>query len=84
MEQINVYTVQDMKTGHFLEPMAMTEFQLDEWLHSAVNDVVTDWNRYSSDFVLYEMGTFDPITGLLSISDKKALRSLSEYKKKEA
>ncbi|AXL14511.1 nonstructural protein [Microviridae sp.] len=71
-----------MKTGLFLEPMAMTEFQLDEWMHSAVNDVVTDWNTYSSDFVLYEMGSFDTVTGNVTLTDKKALRSLSEYKKK--
>ncbi|AXL15378.1 hypothetical protein [Microviridae sp.] len=84
MEKINVYTVQDLKAQQWLEPMCMTEFQVDEWLFSAVNDLKTDWNKYSSDFVLFEMGSFDPISGELLLTTKKALRSLSSYKKQEA
>ena len=82
MEEIKIFSIFDLKSQTFSSLICDTRASLDEYLKFVVNDSKSSVADFSSDFVLYELGDFDIITGHVSVlgADKKAICSLSDYK----
>lgn len=58
--KLKVFCVHDSKASAFLQPFFFpaTGQALRAW-ETTVNDPQTQFNKYPSDFTLYEIGTFD-------------------------
>lgn len=61
-----VFSMRDVKADYFMTPkFARTRFEIQRSLETAVNDPESDFGKYSADFQLYEIGSFDEMSGVL-------------------
>jgi hypothetical protein len=75
-----VFTVFDEKSEAYLQPFFLdTLGQAQRAMTDCVNDVNHQFCRHTSDYTLFQLGTFDDSNGLFEM-DKKSLGSLLEYK----
>lgn len=59
-----IFSVFDEKAEAFLQPLFMqTRGLAIRSFQAAVNDPGHTFSKYSADFVMYEIGTFDDVTG---------------------
>ena len=81
MEKLNVYSIYDLKSEIFSSPIVDSKGSFTDYMKFIINDSKSEWSKFSGDFIVYELGTFDSITGLINLhDDKKILCSLSDYK----
>ena len=61
-----LFTLRDAKAEAFLDPIfARTRAEAIRSLEGAVNGADSDFQKYPHDFDLFEVGTFDQVTGKL-------------------
>lgn len=80
MAEIKLYSIFDLKAQTFSSVICDTRENLDDYLKFVINDSKTIEHDHSNDFILYELGDFDMVTGSVQLHDKKALHSLADYK----
>lgn len=70
----NIYSVKDTKAEAFLPPWyAPTNASAIRSFSTAVNDSTHDFAKYPSDFVLYQLGSFDDNTGVITAMEPHVL-----------
>lgn len=82
---MKIYTIRDKKAEYYMEP------QLYRTSHDAVrackNSVNNDQNglfaKNAEDFSLFEIGSFDEMTGNITILDKKHVCDLVDLRELE-
>lgn len=83
---LKVFAVYDAKISEFRAPftMAAVGLALRGW-ETVVNDPSTEFFKYPSDFVLFELGEFDCKSGRYSALDApRGLGSALEFRSKPA
>lgn len=81
---LQVYSIRDAKAEAFNSPFYQkTKGEALRSFQTAVNDPKTQLNRFPEDFDLYEIGTWDDSTGLVTPLDTpkhtaKAVEMLTE------
>lgn len=61
-----VYSVRDSKLGSFITPFFSPNRNVAlRMFESACNDTSHQFNQYGDDFTLFEIGVFDPETGII-------------------
>lgn len=67
---LNLFAVRDSKAEAFMPPFTATNKGLAiRSFTDAVNDKSSIFSKYPDDFVLYDLGTFDESTGIITSSD---------------
>lgn len=69
---LKMFGIYDSKVSAFESPFFVdaTGRAVRFW-ESLVNDPKTDYNKFPSDFILYELGTFDNSTGVIEMLPTK-------------
>lgn len=66
--KLHILSVHDSKAEAFIQPFfAQTVAVGLRMFEAASNDTNTDFNRFAGDYTLFELGTFDQITGQLEM-----------------
>lgn len=70
MAKLRIFSVQDLKTGVFMKPFMDMHIgsALRSW-EAACNDKASPFCTFPSDFVLFEVGEFDDLQGILTSFD---------------
>jgi len=77
-----VFGIRDIKAGAYGTPFFSTTVGVAQRMFTdLVNDPKTTVSRYPSDFTLYELGTVDDVTGVLtSLKDPHCLDTAAAVK----
>ncbi len=80
MNTLNAYSVYDVKTELYSQPhFLQTNGHAIRSFSLACEDTTTDLHKFSSDYSLYHIGTFDITTATLNSITPKQLCSASEF-----
>jgi hypothetical protein len=80
-----LYTVYDSKAAWYRQPFyARTRGEAIRAFEEAANDKQTQVGLHPEDFVLYEVGAFDDLTGQIDGSDHTSLGKAVDYIKRES
>lgn len=64
---MKVFTVYDVAVGNYLQPFFMrSKGEAIRAFTELVNDKTHAFSKHASDYVLFEIGSFDLITGLIT------------------
>lgn len=75
---IKIFSVYDLKAESFLQPMFFrSSNEAIRAFSKAVNDEGHEFFKHAEDYVLFEIGNFDDVSGLLHQRDP--LRLMSAY-----
>lgn len=82
---MKIFTVHDNKAQAYFPPMTMkSSAEAIRSFDQACQDINSNFNKYPSDFILMEIGTFDEQTGQINpLQSPIILASASEYVKKQ-
>jgi hypothetical protein len=81
--EIKVFTIYDEKAEAYLQPFFSDTHGLAiRSITDLVNDPNHNFCKYAADFTLFQIGTFDNKTGMIT-EDRQSLGSLVEYKTME-
>ena len=84
METLKVYSVYDTKSLTWMTPITDTPKGFDNYMRFLVNDTKSEVHTYSTDFMVFELGEFNIMSGNVQLHDeKRALTSLIAYKNAE-
>lgn len=79
---LKVFVVYDSKTNLFLNPVFLpTKGHILRALTDLVAKEDHDFCKYSEDFTLYEIGSWDPESGEMSLMSRVSICKLDELKK---
>lgn len=80
---MRLYSIFDAKADFFGNPFTCRNAgEASRAFHQASEDPQTQINKYAEDFVLYELGGFDPSTGKLTPNETPLnLGSATQYKR---
>jgi len=79
--QINIYSVYDEKAENFGTPFFMKNQQMAERAYGdLVNDPNSTINRHPGDYKLYDVGSFDDVTGIIEPNDSPKFISNAQPK----
>lgn len=78
---LKMFTVYDAKAEAYLPPMFLTTKGLaTRSFAAAVNDKGHDFNKYATDYSLYEIGEYDDSKGIVTMhAERMPLGSANEY-----
>lgn len=77
------YTIYDSKAGFYRPPFhARSKGEAIRMFQQAANDITTQIGLYPEDFCLFEIGTFDDITGNLAHEQHISLGKALDYVRK--
>lgn len=78
---MELYTVRDKKQNMYFAPTCSINLtQISRALTEVVNDPSHTFNKYTSDFELFRVGTFDQETGILVGNPEVFVMNLTELK----
>lgn len=81
----NIYTIYDVKSKHFMDPIIATFDELEQFLYLIVNQATEEpLVTHPGDFLMYEIGYWSPDNGLKIESNSDLLEPLFDlalYKK---
>jgi len=78
------YTIYDSKAGYYTRPFtARTKGEALRMFQQAANDVQTQVGQYPEDFILFEIGTWDDITGNIEHQAHISLGKALDYVEKD-
>ncbi|AXL15215.1 nonstructural protein [Microviridae sp.] len=80
---MKLFAVKDVKTEAYANPWCVrTEAVAIRGFAQACEDKETDWHKFPDDFSLYELGDYNPESGIINgHADPKRLCSASEFVK---
>jgi len=75
-----MYTIYDSKAGFYNRPFtARTKGEALRLFQQAANDKTTQIGEYPEDFILFEIGSFDDLTGNLAHESHISLGKAIDY-----
>lgn len=78
----NIYAVKDIVANEFQPPFYLKNDALAiKEFGKACENPDTDWNKYPSDYSLYNLGVFDTETGHIISTDNKQISNASQFTK---
>lgn len=80
--ELRVFSIRDEKVGAYMQPFfSPTVGSAIRAISDVVNDVQSQFSKHPSDYVLFEIGVYDDISGLIkSLESPKSIGVLLEYK----
>jgi len=73
-----IYSIQDSKTGIFCRPFIMqTEAAAMRDFAHAANSPDNDVGRYPTDFTIFRLGSFDDLTGRITVEPSPVALALA-------
>ncbi|AXH72221.1 MAG: nonstructural protein [Microviridae sp.] len=82
---MKIYSVYDSKAEAYIQPIFSTnKATAIRSFAQAANDENTEFNRHAADYTLFEIGTWDEITGLITPDETKTpLGSALEHRQEK-
>lgn len=77
--KLTVYSIYDCLLGQYDAPFSINSHNLDDFMVAMVNDVQSKYYKKESDFSIVELGTFDVISGNITLSNPKIISQLDRY-----
>lgn len=75
---VRVFAVQDIQGGFFHPPMcAMTEGMFLRMMSDMVASKGHPYNLHPADYMMYEIGEYDELTGLLTPSQPRSISTMA-------
>jgi len=80
---LKMFSVYDTKAAVFHAPFfTPSKVECDRFLSRAVQDLASDYKEFTSDYVLFELGEFDNLMGVIAVYDNRHnCGPLTQYKK---
>lgn len=76
-----IYTVFDSASGFYHKPFfTRSKGEAIRSIMDVLSDKAHDLSKYSADYTLFELGTFDDNTGMYNTHEPKTLGCLIEFK----
>lgn len=76
------YTIYDSKAGYYNRPfLVRTKGEALRLFQQAANDTTTSLGQYPEDYILFEIGTFDDLSGIIAHENHISLGKAIDYKR---
>lgn len=80
METLKIYAINDVKSRMWSSPITDTSSAFHRYMSFLVNDSNNEYSKFPHDFVVFELGEYDPLSGQVMLHpDKAILNTLAEY-----
>lgn len=84
MEKIKIFSIYDTKQQTYSNPLIDTLHGIETYLRYLINEANTIDYQYSTDFIVYDLGSFNVLNGNIDLlKEKLVVNNLSFYGVKE-
>lgn len=82
---LKIFTVYDAASGIYLKPFfSRSKGEAMRSILDILDDKSHDLSKYSADYTMFDMGTYDDCTGMFNTHEPKSLGCLLEFKTQES